>query len=86
MYNSVAVTLPNGVEVLVVPAVGVPTASTLQSAEDVGGGVPVAVVYDQIGLLPAWEKHLQWLGGHVKSVRWIKASEIAWQLADWEVN
>lgn len=86
LYNSVEITLPCGVDALVIPAIGVPSASTLQSAEDVSGGAPVAVVYDQVGLLPAWEKHLQWLGGHVKSVRWIKASEIAWELADWVVT
>jgi hypothetical protein len=86
LYDSVEITLPSGVDALVIPAIGVPSASTLQSAEDVSGGAPVAVVYDQVGLLPAWEKHLQWLGGHVKSVRWIKASEIAWELANWVVT
>lgn len=86
LFNSVEITLPSGVDALVIPAIGVPSASTLQSAEDVSAGAPVAVVYDQVGLLPAWEKHLQWLGTHVKSVRWIKASELAWDLADWVVT
>ena len=44
----------------------------------------VAVVYDPVGLHPAWLAHLDWLGSHIRGARWVKATEAAWQLADWE--
>ena len=28
---------------------------------------------------------LNWLGNEIKSVRWVKAAEVAWRFADWEV-
>jgi hypothetical protein len=86
LHNSVQVILASGKTVLLVPALGVPTANTLQAAEDVRGGGPVAVVYDHVGLLPAWQSHLAWLGDRIKTVHWIKRSDIAWQLADLEAN
>ncbi|OWU64392.1 MAG: hypothetical protein CBB60_010105 [Armatimonadetes bacterium Cent15-Ar3] len=82
--NSVEIALPGGSELLLVPAIGVPSAGTLQSAEALGDGTSVAVVYDQVGLLPTWQTHLEWLGTRIQTVKWIKASEIAWQLANWE--
>jgi len=84
LYNSVHVILPSGKDVLLVPALGVPTANTLQAAESVGGGGTVAVVYDHVGLLPAWQAHLAWLGDRIDTVHWMKASDIAWQLAELE--
>ena len=86
LYNSVQVLLSGGKEVLLVPALGVPTATTLEAAESVGGGGTVAVVYDHVGLLPAWQAHLTWLGDRIETVRWIKACEISWQLADLEAS
>lgn len=84
LYNSVQVVLPSGKDVLLVPALGVPTANTLQAAEDVSQGSAVAVVYDHVGLLPAWQSHLAWLGKRINTVHWMKASDIAWQLAGME--
>lgn len=84
LYNSVQVVLPSGKDMLLVPALGVPTANTLQTAEDVSRGGAVAVVYDHVGLLPAWQSHLAWLGERIKTVHWMKASDIAWQLAEME--
>ena len=43
----------------------------------------VAVVYDHVGMHPQWLQHIDWLGSHVRSARWLKAHEVAWQLADW---
>jgi len=82
--SSVHVVLPSGKDVLLVPALGVPTANTLQAAEDVSQGSAVAVVYDHVGLLPAWQSHLAWLGERINTVHWMKASDIAWQLAGME--
>jgi hypothetical protein len=39
-----------------------------------------------VGLHPAWLAHLDWLGGHIRAARWVKATEAAWQLADWEAQ
>ena len=30
-----------------------------------------------------WLGHLDWLGQHIHSARWVKASEAGWQFADW---
>lgn len=86
LSNSVQVTLQSGTDLLLVPAVGVPTASTLQSAEVVGNGLKVGIVYDHVGLLPSWQAHLEWLGDRISTVHWLKASELAWQLADLEAR
>lgn len=82
--NALHLQLADGRPVVAYPAVGVPTSSTLHEASLNGWGKSAAVVYDSIGLLPAWQAHLDWLGGYVRGVRWIKASEAAWQFADWE--
>lgn len=86
LSNSVQVILPSGTDLLLVPAVGVPTANSLQSAEAVGDGLKVGIVYDHVGLLPSWQAHLEWLGDRITTVHWLKASELAWQMADLEAN
>lgn len=82
--SSLHLQLPDGRALVAYPSVGVPTSSTLHDASINCLGKSAAVVYDSIGLLPSWQTHLDWLGGYVRGVRWIKASEAAWQLADWE--
>lgn len=76
--------LADGRGLVAYPSVGVPTSSSLHDASINCLGKSAAVVYDSVGLLPAWQTHLDWLGGYVRGVRWIKASEAAWVLADWE--
>jgi hypothetical protein len=76
--------LSNGANVVVYPTLGVPTSKTLHEASTNSPGQSVAVVYDHIGLHPHWLTHLDWLGSHISSAKWIKASEAAWQFADWE--
>ena len=44
-----------------------------------------AVVYDEVGLHPDCLNHLSWLGTHIQAGRYVKAHEVAWALADWEV-
>lgn len=83
-HKSVHLRLPDGKEVVVYPTLGVPTSTTLHDAATRSPGRPAAVVYDHVGLHPHWLEHLDWLGAHVRAARWVKASEAAWQFADWE--
>jgi len=87
--NSAAhIELPNGDgEIIVYPQVGVPTSRALHDAHGYAIArtklVP-AVVYDHIGLHPSWQEHMDWLGEHVRAVRWLKLEDAAWRFADWE--
>lgn len=81
--KAVYVQLADGREVVVYPTVGVPTSSTLHEATINAPDQSVAVIYDPIGLLPTWLEHLDWLGSHIQTARWVKSTETAWQFADW---
>lgn len=83
LHKSVHLQLPDGREVVVYPTIGVPTSTTLHDAATRSPDRSVAVVYDHVGLHPRWLEHLEWLGAHIHSARWIKASEAGWQFADW---
>ena len=74
--------LPDGAGISIYPALGVPTSETLHRAESAATG-SVAVVFDHVGLLPEWLGHLDWLGARIPSPRWLKSSELAWELAGW---
>ena len=82
VHNAIYLKLPDGKDIVVYPAVGVPTSVTLNEAVDRAFS---AVVYDHIGLDETWIKHLTWLGNNVHAARWVKASEAAWTFAGWEV-
>jgi hypothetical protein len=82
--RAVYVELPDGTPVVAYPAVGVPTSTVMYDAAVDADGRSAAVVYDHIGLHPEWLDHLQWLGEHIASVRWVRATEAAWQFADWQ--
>ena len=84
VHKSVQVQLADGREVMVYPTVGVPTSTTLHDASQNAPNKSVAVVYDHIGLHPRWLAHLDWLGSHISSARWVKSCEAAWQFSDWE--
>lgn len=86
LNKAVHLQLADGREVVAYPTVGVPTSSTLHEASIHSPDRPVAVIYDHVGLHPDWLGHLDWLGGHIRSARWVKASEAAWQFADWEAQ
>ncbi|MFC3677765.1 toll/interleukin-1 receptor domain-containing protein [Ferrovibrio xuzhouensis] len=86
--SAVHIELPSGGgEIIVYPQVGVPTSRSLQEAHGYAISrttlVP-AVVYDHLGLDPAWQGHLDWLGDQVQAVRWLKLERAAWSFADWE--
>lgn len=83
-HNGVQIQLADGRDVVVYPTVGVPTSTTLHDASGNSPGQSVAVIYDHVGIHPRWLAHLDWLGGHIRPVRCVKASEAAWQFADWE--
>ena len=83
-HKSVHLRLPDDREIVVFPTLGVPTSTTLHDAVTRSPNRPAAVVYDHVGLHPRWLEHLDWLGEHVRAARWVKASEAAWQFADWE--
>lgn len=82
--KSISITLANGKNLFVYPTVGVPTSTTMHEATTFDSLNSVAVAYDHIGLHPEWQSHLDWLGTNIQSARWVKASEAAWQFADWQ--
>lgn len=86
MNKAIYIRLADDNEVVVFPTVGVPTSITLHDAIANAPDRSVAVIYDPVGLHPTWLKHLDWLGEHILSARWVKATEAAWQFADWEVK
>lgn len=81
--KSVCIQLPDGRNVVAYPTVGVPSSSTLHEATTYSPHNPVAVIYDHIGIHPSWLGHLDWLGDHIRTARWVKAAEAGWQFADW---
>lgn len=84
MHKAVYVRLADGKELTVYPTLGVPTSTTLHDATTYAPDSSVAVVYDPVGLHPNWLQHLEWLGQHIHSARWVKSTEAAWQFADWK--
>jgi len=84
LNKAVYVQLADGRDVVVYPTVGVPTSTTLHDATINAPDQSVVVLYDHVGLHPSWLEHLDWLGGQIHSARWLKATEAAWQFADWE--
>lgn len=83
-HNGVQIQLADGRDVVVYPTVGVPTSTTLHDATRNSPNQSTAVIYDHVGIHPRWLAHLDWLGDHIRPVRCVKASEAAWQFADWE--
>lgn len=84
MHKAVYVRLADERELVVYPTLGVPTSTTLHDATTHAPDSSVAVVYDPVGLHPNWLHHLEWLGQHIRTARWVKSTEAAWQFADWE--
>jgi hypothetical protein len=84
LNKAVYVQLADGKDVIVYPTVGVPTSTTLHDATTNAPDRSVAVLYDPVGLHPSWLEHLDWLGCHIRTAHWLKATEAAWRFADWE--
>lgn len=83
--NAIYIELPNQKEIVVYPTVRVPTSTNLHEATTNAPDRSVAVVYDHVGLHPKWLEHIDWLGNNIRTARWVKAAEAAWQFADWEI-
>jgi len=82
--RSIVVKLPAGQEVLVIPTVTIPGAQHLHEATVLPSHTTErAVVFDDSGVHRKWKEHLDWLGGEVKSVRWLKKASAAEVLAVW---
>jgi hypothetical protein len=86
LRKAVYLNLPDGKEIVAYPTVGVPTSLTMNDAVDHAAGRPVAVIYDHVGLHEKWLDHLAWLGKNIQSARWVRASQVAWDFAGWEVS
>lgn len=78
------VALPDGRELDVSPVVGVPDSSMLQEVIQRANGRRAAILYDHVGVMPTWNGHLEWLGKKIDGARWIRSSQAAWDLAQWE--
>ncbi|WP_319405775.1 toll/interleukin-1 receptor domain-containing protein [uncultured Desulfosarcina sp.] len=83
MHKAVYIQLADGKNVVVYPTVGVPTSTTLHDATNNSPNCSSAVIFDPVGLHPGWIEHLDWLGSQIRSTHWVKATEVAWQFADW---
>jgi hypothetical protein len=83
-HHAIYVKLPGGGDAVLYPTTGVPTSVTLHEAADCSGDRSVAVLYDHVGMHPRWLEHLDWLAARIQEVRWVKVSEAAWNMADWQ--
>jgi hypothetical protein len=83
VHNTVHLTLADGTEIAAHPTVGIPTSMTLQEAVERSSGRAAAVVYDHLGVHRHWMQHIRWLGENIRAARWLKASELAWDLGGW---
>jgi len=77
------VRLPNGEDVTVSPAIGVPDSQTLHDAMERSHGQRSAVLYDHVGVMPRWNSHLRWLVSNIPRTAWIRASEAAQDIQAW---
>jgi hypothetical protein len=82
--RAIYIRLADGRQVVVNAAIGVPTSVLLHDASEVAEDCASAVVYDHVGLRSDWIAHLDWLGEHIKTARWVRSSEAAWDFAAWE--
>lgn len=87
-YRSVSLKLPGGRFLEAYPMVGVPTAEMLNDIQDKAGkaghGRFPCLVYNHIGIRPAWIEHLRWLDAQISSVRTLKVSDAGWELVEWD--
>jgi hypothetical protein len=87
-YRSVSLALPLGRRLEAYPMVGVPTAEMLNDIQDkaakAGHGRFPCLVYNHIGIRPAWIDHLRWLDEQISSVRTLKVSDAGWELVEWD--
>lgn len=76
--------LRSGRDILVQPTIGIPTSLTLQDMLDRAGEIDSAIVYDHFGMKKSWQAHLDWLASKVTGSRWMKRTDVAWDIGGWE--
>lgn len=84
-HHSLHIRLANGHRIVAYPAVGVPNAETLYEVaqRECPPGADLALVYSSPGIARGWLEHLEWLGKHVRDVRWLQAEHAAFELGRW---
>ncbi len=87
-YRAMAIDLPNGTKLHAYPMVGVPTAELLheidsKAASAKHGRFP-CLVFDDVGIRPAWREHLAWLDAKIHGVRALKVNGAGWELMEWD--
>lgn len=87
-YRAMAIDLPNGAKLHAYPMVGVPTAELLHEIESKAGAAKhgrfPCLVYDDVGIRPAWAEHLAWLDKKIKDVRCLRIHGAGWELVGWD--
>lgn len=89
-HRAIRIVMPSGKAVWAYPAVGIPTALTLNDVATRASGrsddALVCVVYDHIGIRSSWLSHLKWLDDQIVSVRSLRVFSAGWDLAAWEAK
>ena len=78
--------LRSGRDLLVQPTIGIPTSLTLQDTLERAGDIDSAVVYDHFGMKKSWQAHMDWLASKVSGSRWMKRTDVAWDIGGWEAK
>lgn len=78
--------LRSGRDLLIQPTIGIPTSLTLQDTLERAGAIESAVVYDHFGMKKSWQAHLDWLASKVTGSRWMKRTDVAWDIGGWEAK
>ena len=89
-HRAISVRLCDDQKVWAYPIVGIPTAELLHDIANKAGqadqrGLPV-LVYDHVGIGDEWLAHLKWLDDNIRTVRAIRVTQAAWDLAAWEAS
>jgi hypothetical protein len=84
-HRAIKVQLQNGKFITAYPAVGVPTAETMNSVDTKFGTTSDTksrpfLIYDHTGIGNEWTKHLTWLDGYISNVELIDVSRSAWEI------
>lgn len=86
VHRAIPLLLTNGKRLYAYPVVGVPTSDMLNDvankAQNAGQGTDALLVYDHLGIKPAWLDHLKWLDDNIDVVRAIRVREASWALAE----
>ena len=84
-HHAIMVRLPSGRRLWAYPAVGVPTALSLNDianrTTELGVGRPI-LIYDHAGIHENWVKHLEWLDTNLAVVDAVKVFEAGLRLAE----